>query len=902
MSIAARSTSVCESSLNSNTSLRARLQRLCNGLAFNAALIILGASAVVGLLVGSASVRFMEQRERERLDAQVQQLVDTVERTANIAAFVRDDALADEVAQGLVRNEVVSRVIVRAGAKVLADRQRLGETSVSEAAPLVRKLVSPFDPSRIVGELELVPESEALHHKMAELSSTVAVVLAIVVGAVVLVVLVVVIRLVTAPIKLVSDQLHDMDIGERNRLRIPFAQADSEIGVLVDDINALIGRIVARDKLYGAIVTQAADIILLIDAESGHVIEANPAAHAQLGYGRDELPALKADIIVPEFDSRRQDGVGHDAVFETSCRRKNGQCFDARISSGVILAGDHAYLVWLVSDITEQKRTAEELRLHRDELQQMVRDQTRDLMAARDHAEELARVKSEFLANMSHEIRTPLNAVLGLARIGARDSAVRAQRDTFGRILDAGQHLLAVINDILDMSKIEAGKMHVESCPFQLKSVVENAAGLVAAQAAVKNLTYTLDAADDLPDWVAGDSQRLLQILVNLLSNAVKFTERGEVRLQVTRNGDGIYFRVTDTGIGMTPEQVAKLFSPFEQADGSTSRRFGGTGLGLAISRRLANLMGGEIRVESTQAVGSNFSLHLPLPTAQTAAPQPSTAGAIPHGLRLKGLRVLAAEDVEFNRIVLEDLLVHEGAQVVFAENGLQAIEQVEQAKIDAFDVVLMDVQMPELDGYEATARVLKIAPDLPVIGLTAHALAEERQHCLAAGMREHVTKPIDTDALVAAILRVCQPARSSADDFSLPGKVEAAVLNMPMPGNGASVIDWTALLARFGGRQGVVDRLAKTALLDIRGHRALLETAARQRDLGQLHFVAHTLKGISGNIKASAAQDVATRCEASAREGHEHAFMLAVELGAAVDALIAELEGRCEENSSASG
>jgi PAS domain S-box-containing protein len=876
--------------LNSNTDFRARLSRLCKGLALNAALIILGASAVVGLLVGNIGVNLMEQRESEHLAAQLTQLVDTVERTANIAAFVVDDNLAAEVAQGLLRNEVVSRVIIRAGAKVLADRQRPGEEPASESVPLTRLLASPFDPNRIVGELVLVPESRALHHKMEEFSSTVTIMLAFVVGAVVLVVLAVVLRLVTTPIKLVSDQLHDLDIGERARLRMPFGQAGSEIGVLVDDINVLIERIVARDKLYGAIVTQAADIILLIDAESGQVVEANPAAHAQLGYARDELPALRAASLVPEFDSHRQEQLGHAAVFETSCRRKNGQSFDARISSGVIRTGDRAYLVWLVSDITEQKRTAEELRMRRDELQQRVDDQTRDLIEARDRAEDLARVKSEFLANMSHEIRTPLNAVLGLARIGARDSTGQTQRNTFGRILDAGKHLLGVINDILDMSKIEAGKMAVESRPFELKAVIEDACSLVAAQAAAKDLIYTVDAAADLHPWVAGDAQRLQQILVNLLSNAVKFTSRGEVRLCVTRSGDDVHFGVIDTGIGMTPEQVAKLFAPFEQADRSTSRRFGGSGLGLAISQRLATLMGGEIRVESTQGVGSSFTLRLPLPTAEAAAPQASTA-ANPQGLRLKGLRVLAAEDVEVNRFVLEDLLKHEGAQVVFAGNGLQAIERVEQAGVNAFDVVLMDVQMPELDGYAATARVLAIAPDLPVIGLTAHALAEERLRCLAAGMCEHVTKPIDADALVSAVLRVCAPARSCAANSAPSGEDEPVLPEAPTLS--ASVIDWTALLARFKGRQGVIDKLARTALGSLRDLRATLRTVVCQRDLGTLNFIAHTLKGVTGNLMASAAQDVASRCEASAREGHESAFVLAEELGAELDALISELEGR---------
>ena len=380
-------------------------------------------------------------------------------------------------------------------------------------------------------------------------------------------------------------------------------------------------------------------------------------------------------------------------------------------------------------------------------------ERTAELVAARSEAERLARTKSEFLANMSHEIRTPLNAVLGLARIGARDSALHATQETFVRILDAGEHLLGVINDILDISRIDAGKLTVEALPFQLPAVVGNASSFVVGAAKQKGLVCKVEQAHDLPEWVAGDAQRLQQILVNLLSNAVKFTERGEVWLSVTRQRDDTCFEVVDSGIGMTGEQVDRIFAPFEQADSSTTRRYGGTGLGLAISRNLAHLMGGEITVTSTPGAGSRFTLHLRLPATEPPLSEPAGEGA-PTGRRLAGLRMLAAEDVEINRLILEDLLVHEGADVVFAEHGRLAIERLKEAGVAAFDVVLMDVQMPVMDGFEATRRVLELAPGLPVIGLTAHALAEERQRCLAAGMVEHVSKPIDADELVDAILR----------------------------------------------------------------------------------------------------------------------------------------------------
>jgi signal transduction histidine kinase/CheY-like chemotaxis protein len=405
-------------------------------------------------------------------------------------------------------------------------------------------------------------------------------------------------------------------------------------------------------------------------------------------------------------------------------------------------------------------------------LEELVATRTAELEGARIEAERLARVKSEFLANMSHEIRTPLNAVLGFAQIGYRDSGGRKSQQSFHHIMDSGQLLLGIINDLLDFSKIEAGKFSVESRAFQLSPIMAVAASFVAAAAKQKGLNYVVDAASDLPEWVKGDSQRLQQILVNLLSNAVKFCSHGEVRLRVAREGDDLYFKVIDTGIGMSEEQISRLFNPFEQADSSTTRKYGGTGLGLAISQSLARMMGGEITVDSSLGAGSAFTLRLPLP-AVAPGTEVYTGKTAESGPRLDQLRILAAEDVEVNQIILEDMLVHEGAHVVLADNGQQALERLDEAGVIAFDVVLMDVQMPVMDGHEAARRMLERAPDLPIIGLTAHALAEERDKCLVAGMVDHVTKPIDIDTLVNTIRKYASREQSAVGKRRI-GKVAA--------------------------------------------------------------------------------------------------------------------------------
>ncbi|WP_177418319.1 PAS domain S-box protein [endosymbiont of Lamellibrachia barhami] len=488
---------------------------------------------------------------------------------------------------------------------------------------------------------------------------------------------------------------------------------------------------------------------------------------------------------------------------------------------------------------------------------------------AKERAEAAAGAKSEFLANMSHEIRTPLNAVLGLARMGQRDSKESENRDRFHHILNSGQHLLGILNDILDLSKLESGKVKVENQPFKLVATVKDAVSLVASQAGEKGLAFSLHLDPALPAWVAGDSLRLRQILLNLLSNALKFTKEGRVQLQVACQGELTGFSVIDTGIGMNSEQISRLFTPFDQGDTSTTRRFGGTGLGLAISNNLANLMDGHISVKSEPNRGSTFTLCLPLeetaPDTEREIQNPGITGS-----RLKGVHVLAAEDVEMNRLILKDTLEHEGAHVVFAENGYQALERLKELGVTAFDIVLMDVQMPVMDGYEATRRIHKLTSALPVIGLTAHALGEERQHCLATGMVEHVTKPFDADELIAAILRQLKQPRpamvseapSTPAQEAGPKPVTKSAAETPpdsLPG-----IDLVDGLQRLRGRWS---SYKKVLLMFRQQHSASADKMAsllEQGDIEEARLLAHRLKGTCGNVGAKRLSEQAAAIEAA--------------------------------------
>ena len=384
-----------------------------------------------------------------------------------------------------------------------------------------------------------------------------------------------------------------------------------------------------------------------------------------------------------------------------------------------------------------------------------------DRERARLNAVALANAKSEFLANMSHEIRTPLNGLLGLAQIGQRETGDGRTASTFSAILNSGRLLLGIVNDVLDFSKIEVGKLRVEQRPISPYALAEEAVALLRDRADEKGITLKLAFDGALPDRCMGDALRTQQVLVNLLSNAIKFTETGHVTVWAgVEPAPGaaeacMVYRVTDTGIGIAGEHLKHLFDAFHQADTSTTRRFGGTGLGLAISKRLAELMGGQIHVASQLGAGSVFELRLPWVAADEAprALEPAAAwGDQPR--RLQGVRVLVAEDNEVNQLVLERALEIEGAQATIVGDGRQAVNRVLADGRESYDVVLMDIQMPEMDGYEATRRILELAPDLPVIGQTAHAMLDERRECLAAGMVDHIAKPLDFRLLADMIVR----------------------------------------------------------------------------------------------------------------------------------------------------
>ncbi|HEX8374470.1 MAG TPA: ATP-binding protein, partial [Geminicoccaceae bacterium] len=406
----------------------------------------------------------------------------------------------------------------------------------------------------------------------------------------------------------------------------------------------------------------------------------------------------------------------------------------------------------LAADQLELRRAGREAEDARREAE----DARREAEEARRQAEEAARAKADFLAAMSHEIRTPLTAVLGMADLLAAEELTGRQKGYVAAIRTSGRHLLSVVNDILDFSRIEAGRLELERVDFSVPGLLEEVRSLLAPQARERGLELRFELDEHSPPIGVGDPTRLRQVLLNLVGNALKFTHEGGVAVAVSSRPEGegrvrLLFEVRDTGIGMTPGQAAGLFQAFAQADRSTARRYGGTGLGLAISRRLVEAMGGAIGVESAPGAGSLFWFEAPFEVGDAAV---ASERATFDPASVRPLRLLLAEDIELNRDLLGDMLGRHGHEVVFAEDGAEAVER---AAAGGFDVVLMDVQMPVVDGVEATRRIRALPPPagrVPIVAQTANVMASERERYLAAGMDGHVMKPVEWGDLFAALAR----------------------------------------------------------------------------------------------------------------------------------------------------
>ena len=794
----------------------------------------------------------------------------------------------------------------------------------------------------------------------------------------------------------------------------PIRRAGEVVGSVVAfrDITA---RLKAEKRLQFTqyAVDNAADAVFWINPIDGKIEYANEAASRALEFSREELLAMNIVDINPNATSERLAEImaelreTHSLTWESKQTTRTGHAFDVEITTFLAEYLDRQLMITNVKNITDRKQAEDEMR------------------RAKEMAESATKTKSDFLANMSHEIRTPMNAVIGLTHLALKTDLTRKQEDYLTKIKSAAQALLGIINDILDFSKIEAGKLDIEKTDFQMEDVLNNLSSIVSQKAQEKNLEFLIASPQDIPHNLIGDPLRLGQVLINLVNNAVKFTDKGEVVVSVaveeqTDDRVKVRFSVRDSGIGMTPEQSARLFQAFAQADTSTTRKYGGTGLGLSISKKLVEMMEGSIWAESEYGKGSSFIFNVWFGIGSGTAPKkrfiPDVAGlralvvddneqareiltenlrlfalraesvssgedAIrelvaadstdPYGLVLMdwqmpgmdgleasqiikrggrlqhipeisivtafgredirakaaeigidnyllkpispsmlydslmdifataqddrgsrhrkevtntadatGIRVLLVEDNEMNQQVATELLQSAGAIVTVANHGGEAVEML-TAKEEAppFDVVFMDMQMPVMDGLTAT-KVLRTKPylqKLPIIAMTAHALVEERQRCLDAGMNDHVGKPIDPDVLFATLIRWAHPRPATAAPVT-PAATEVGQASAPevkQPAAPGEVIvpeiedvDVAGGIKRVAGNKKLYRSLL-TQFAEKQGDAGHeISEALKSNDPKLAERIAHTVKGVAGNLGIATVQSSAAVVEKAIREG----------------------------------
>ncbi|GAA5217413.1 response regulator [Corallincola platygyrae] len=796
--------------------------------------------------------------------------------------------------------------------------------------------------------------------------------------------------------------LFTLALGKRATQALSRSQAELE--VLVEERTHELKHTSARTQ---SIIENASDGIVVVDSE-GEIIEFSPSAETIFGYSAKEAKGQPLTLLMdapfhlpnsPAGTQPQPDSTLHDSVVETVGVRKNGQQFDMEVAISHSQLGDSEIHTGMIRDITARKEAE------------------RELTMAKEAAEEATRAKSDFLANMSHEIRTPMNAIIGISYLALQTDLNRKQKDYVNKIHGSANSLLGIINDILDFSKIEAGKMELEQAPFFLQDTIDQVVQIISVKSKEKGLELLIDLAPELPLNLIGDSLRLGQVLINLANNAIKFTEQGEIIIRIaplSSDDDStmLQFSVQDTGIGMTQEQMAKLFQSFSQADASTTRTHGGTGLGLAICKSLAELMQGEIWVESEHGKGSTFyftaqfglseqhekavayqiadlsempmlivddsaaareilyamateiGLHADLAssaeeaiekirladTKQTpyqlvladwkmptmdgvemvrtlqqyealARPpkvimitafdrdemqeeardlvldgsltKPITVSTLLDSIMyafgregatapaqqehkldpdavapIRGANILLVEDNDINQQIAVELLELVGLRVNVSDNGQIALDMLAQADYDA---VLMDVQMPVMDGYAAT-RIIRENPkyqSLPIIAMTANAMSGDREKCLAAGMNDHLAKPIEPNEVFTALLKWVKQRdfdTSGLDKQSEGGDKSETPTDVPdLPG-----FDTESALARMAGSVNTYVKMLQRFIETEQDSIERIETEIEQSDTQTAERTSHTLKGLAGNIGAEQLAKAASELEQALRESNE--------------------------------
>jgi hemerythrin-like metal-binding protein/PAS domain S-box-containing protein len=685
-----------------------------------------------------------------------------------------------------------------------------------------------------------------------------------------------------SPMLLISTLLAAMSDGKQALKVLPIAKQDekNEIGQLVRGFNHLLVTLEEREKSlreseirHRTLFEATADAVLILDHNG--FIDCNAAALKIFGASdRSEILQHHPSELSPPT---QQDGENSNILatriiamalnagslsFEWLHRRlDNGEVFMAEVllSSMNIEIEGRALLQATVRNITERKAIERQLENQNENLEALVMRRTIELTGALEAAKLADRAKDAFLANMSHELRTPLNAVIGMAGLARKISTDTTQSNYLDKISTSGKHLNRIINDLLDLSKITAGHMAFESIPFSLRQLIENSQSLIEQRATEKGLQLVNHIDATVPDNLIGDPHRFAQILLNLIGNAIKFTATGRVDVRVSLHSQSAHrvcldVDVEDTGIGMLPEELDRLFKPFSQADSAVSRKFGGTGLGLAICKKLAEMMEGEIVVSSRVGCGTTFHTRIWFAVSDAHSLENHLANTdeapLPH---YHDAHLLVVEDQPLNREIVEALLNEVGITVHTAVNGQEALDILAASAVGTFDLVLMDIQMPVMDGLLAT-RIIRSRTGfaaLPIIGMTAHTMTHEIQNCIDAGMNDHIGKPFDNTCFYRTLARWIPAGKQQPVSAPVVPEVVQEVGEAVLQTQSQTLqgIDMAVGLARFNGKEDryrhwLADFVHTAGVIPatVRGDIASGET-------GKAAKVIHALKGRTGML-----------------------------------------------------
>lgn len=663
--------------------------------------------------------------------------------------------------------------------------------------------------------------------------------------------------------------------------RVAIVSSD-ELGTAAAAFNAMASHLERENSISEGLFTTSPSAIVIADRH-GKIRRFNRAAETLFGYTAEEIVGQSLVQLMPAAGNELHDqqmahyqhgspsqvvGQGREVM---ACHH-DGSHFPIHLAVGEMRTLEETLFVGIISDISERKRQEKTLQDYRNNLEETVKRRTHELELSRDAAEAGARVKSTFMANMSHEIRTPMNAIVGFSEMLRQDDSLPSHaKKQINTIFNSAKMLLNIINDILDVSKLESGKFELESVSFNLHNAMIDILKTIEGQAQEKGLDLKLDIDAKLPHHYIGDPTRLRQILLNLVGNAIKFTQSGEVRVLVRPNGtsDQLHFCVSDTGIGMSEEQCLKVFEPFVQADSSTTRRFGGTGLGTTICRQLVNLMGGKIWVESQLEQGSNFHFTCTMQVTdggQGCLFDHEEPGIGQSYISPRTFHILLAEDIATNAELVCLRLQQQGHRVDWADNGQKAIEYF---NTHDYDVILMDVMMPVCDGLEATRQIRQreqAGQRITIIALTASIMPADHQLCMEASMDAIEAKPIDFDHLLRVLEQQIPAGRGKPSQGSpvyaiVPNHFDLSPLH--------AIVNTSQALATWSDAQVYCRALKTFALEQSESPKQLaVYLSAQSLDMHQAKSIAHRLKGLCGNLKLSRLAQLYTDIDAHIDEG----------------------------------